>query len=90
MMHKFDISITETFKDNLKKLSTEERELVKRKLELLAENPYHPSLRSKKVTGTAERFESSVNMDIRIIWQYAAGRIIVALEIGHHDIFKKY
>jgi len=89
-MAKFNITVTETFKDNFKKLSKEEQALAEKKVELLAETPSHPSLRSKKIRGGDGCFESSVNMDIRIIWRYEDGRIIVILNIGHHDVLKKY
>jgi len=90
MKTKFIVAVTKTFKDNFKKLSMEERTLVKRKIELLAENPYHPSLRSKRVRGENDCFESSVNMDIRVLWQYEDGKIILLLNIGHHDLLKRY
>jgi len=89
-MAKFHITVTDTFRDNFEKLSTEEQALVESKLERLAENPHHPSLRSKKLRGRDDRFESSINMDIRIIWQYEDGRLIVVLDIGHHDLLKRY
>ena len=89
-MAKFKITVTENFQDNFGKLSQKEQTLVERKVELLSENPSHPSLRCKRVEGKSGYFECSVNMDIRMIWRYEAGRIIVILDIGHHDIFRKY
>lgn len=35
-------------------------------------------------------WESSVNMDIRIIWFYENNEIILLLDIGHHDILNKF
>ncbi len=29
-------------------------------------------------------FEMNVNMDIRILWQYENGIIILLIDIGHH------
>jgi len=87
-MAKFDITVTETFKDSFRRLSKEEQALVEKKVERLADNPSHPSLRSKKIRGRDGRFESSVNMDIRLIWRYEDGRIIVILNVGRHDILK--
>lgn len=54
------------------------------KLKLLAQNPFHPSLRTKKVQGLDKVFEMSVNMDIRILWRYENGIIILLIDIGHH------
>ena len=35
------------------------------------------------------RYEFSVNMDIRVIWQYEGDNIIALVDIGHHDILYK-
>ena len=35
-------------------------------------------------------FECSVNMDIRIIWYYEDGVMIILLDVGHHDILRQY
>jgi mRNA-degrading endonuclease YafQ of YafQ-DinJ toxin-antitoxin module len=83
-MYKFEK--TKPFEKNLKKLSRREQKAVAGKLKIMAENPYHPSLRTKKVQGLIDVFECSVNMDIRIIWKYKDGKLILLIEIGHHDI----
>ena len=77
---------TKSFEKNLKKLSVKEQKAVADKLKKMAENPYHPSLRTKKIQGLIDIFECSVNMDIRIIWKYKDDRLILLIEIGHHDI----
>jgi len=56
----------------------------------MAENPDHPSLRTKKIQGTSDIFECSVNMDIRIIWCYEENTIILLIDVGHHNILKRY
>jgi len=77
---------TKAFVKSLKKLSGYEQKSVAVKLKLLVENPYHPSLRTKKVQGLKEIFECSVNMDIRILWKHEGNRLILLIDIGHHDI----
>lgn len=67
-----------------------QKKLLKSKLELLTENPSHPSLRTKRIQGTIDLFECSVNMDIRIIWYYEDDRMIILVDIGHHDILKQF
>ena len=47
-----------------------------KKLKLLANDPTHPSLRTKRIQGTEKLFECSVNMDIRIIWYYEGNTIV--------------
>ena len=80
----YNLKFTKTFEKNLKKLSPKEQKAVAAKLNLLIQNPFYPSLRTKKVQGLDNVFEMSVNMDIRILWQYDNGIIILLLDIGHH------
>lgn len=78
------------FLKHFKSLTAQEKNLLNRKLKLLAENPLHPSLRVKRIQGTDELFECSVNMDIRVIWQYEGDIVIFLLDVGHHDILKQF
>ena len=58
--------------------------MVFNKLNLLVQDPFYPSLRTKKIQGLTDVFEMSVNMDIRILWKYENGVIILLLDVGHH------
>lgn len=80
----YKIKYTKEFERGIKKLSKEEQKQTFSKLKLLMQNPFHPSLRTKKVKGIEDVFEMSVNMDIRILWRYEKGIIILLMEIGHH------
>ena len=82
----YKLEPTKVFSKHLKKLNSNEQRAVAGKLALLAENPFHPSLRTKKVQRLKDIFECSVNMDIRILWTYRDDIIILLLDIGHHDI----
>ena len=86
----YRITYTERFKKHFKRLSDREKRQVKKKLELLAENPFHPSLRTKKIRSDDYVFECSVNMDIRVTWFYENDSIIIIVDIGHHDIIGKH
>ena len=78
-------SVEDMFSDrDLKKLSAAEQKQTANKLKLLMQNPFYPSLRTKKVQGLDNVFEMSVNMDIRILWRYENGVIILLIDIGHH------
>ena len=77
---------TKAFEKSLKKLSGNEQRAVAEKIKLLVADPFHPSLRTKKVQRLKNVFECSVNMDIRILWQHKDNRLILLLDIGHHDI----
>ncbi|MCD8180428.1 MAG: type II toxin-antitoxin system mRNA interferase toxin, RelE/StbE family [Firmicutes bacterium] len=80
----YKLKYTKTFEKDLKKLSAANQKAVAEKLRLLVQNPFYPSLRTKKVQGLDNVFEMSVNMDIRILWKYENGVIILLLDVGHH------
>ena len=72
----YKITFTKRFVKNMKRLSAAERTQLKKKLELLMQDPLYPSLRTKRIQGTTDLFEFSVNMDVRVIWQYDGDTII--------------
>ena len=84
------ITYSDRFKKHYKKLSDNEKTQFKNKLRQFVENPLTPSLRIKKIQGTKGLYEFSVNMDIRVIWQYEKSNLIIFVDIGHHDILYKY
>lgn len=47
----YRITFTPRFQKHFKDLTAQEKKLLKSKLELLAENPAHPSLRTKHIQG---------------------------------------
>lgn len=61
----YKLEPTKAFERGLKKLSGNEQRAVAGKLRIMSENPFHPSLRMKKVQRLKDVFECSVNMDIR-------------------------
>jgi len=64
---KYQFAYSKNFKKHYKKLSENEKKQITNKLSLLSENPTHPSLRTKRIQGADKLFESSANMDVRII-----------------------
>ena len=84
------ITYTERFQKHFKNLNTNEKKQFKNKLTIFAQNPMHPSLLTKRVQGTKDLFEFSVNMDIRVIWFYEGDALVALIDIGHHDILKGY
>jgi len=81
---------TNRFQKRFKALNENEKKQIRNKLVLLSDNPLHPSLRTKRIQGTDDLFECSANMDIRIIWYYEGDKVIVLVDVGHHDILKQY
>jgi mRNA interferase RelE/StbE len=78
------IEYSDSFREGVRRLSSEAKKQLKKKLELMVENPRHPSLRSKKIQGIDGIFEASVNMDIRMTWQYTEDGILLR-KIGEHE-----
>ncbi|MCL1941678.1 MAG: type II toxin-antitoxin system mRNA interferase toxin, RelE/StbE family [Synergistaceae bacterium] len=86
----YQVTFTRRFQKHFEALTAQEKDQLKSKLKLLAENPTHPSLRTKRIQGTADLYECSVSMDIRIIWYYEGGKMIILVDVGHHDILKQF
>ena len=82
----FKITYSKNFLKHYKKLSNAEKNQFKNKLKIFIENPTHLSLRTKKIKGLDNTWESSINMDIRIIWFYQDDELIFLIDIGHQDI----
>jgi mRNA-degrading endonuclease RelE of RelBE toxin-antitoxin system len=75
---------SERFKKDYKLFSDDIKQLINSKLKILSENPLHPSLRTKKIKGKEDIFEASINMHIRMTWNYYEGKILLRA-IGEHD-----
>ena len=86
----FQFTYSDRFKKHYKSLATQEKKQLQTKLNLLSKNPYHPSLRTKRIQGSDGLFECSVNMDIRIVWYYEGDKMIILVDVGHHDILNQY
>ena len=87
----YRVVYAKSFHRALTRLTQKEQKMVVLKVMRLAENPFYPSLRSKKIKGTPDLFECSVNMDIRIIWKYneLEKDLLMMLDVGHHSIVDK-
>ena len=69
-----------------KKLSAEVREQFKVKIRLLVEsNASHPSLRVKRIRGTAAIWEASIDMNHRFTFEKIDNGIRLRV-IGKHDV----
>jgi mRNA interferase RelE/StbE len=78
------IQYSNKFAENVAMLPKEIQKILKNKLDILLENPRHPSLRTKKLQGRDNIFEASITMGIRITWQYTEDGILLR-NIGEHD-----
>jgi mRNA-degrading endonuclease YafQ of YafQ-DinJ toxin-antitoxin module len=87
---RYIVKFSGDFEKELKKLSGVDEMLVLRKIIEFEKNPFHPSFRTKKMRGIKDYYESSVNMDIRMIWYFQGNKIIIMMDVGHHDVLRKY
>ena len=79
------ITITNRFKRSFQKLTEVKKNTFQKQINLLIKNPYppfHPSLRIKKIKGTTELYECSINKTIRMTWQYYQSEYILLHNIG--------
>jgi len=91
MTNKGKIGFSKGFRKEFEKLPDIHKKMVMDTVLLIEENPSYPSLRTKKMGGKHKYYESSANMDIRILWRYRRdGDGIALLDVGHHDVLRKY
>ena len=79
-----EIYFSEKFRKDYKLFSDDIKKIIKAKLKILSEKPNHPPLRTKKIKGQEDIFETSINMSIRMTWNYYEGKILLRT-IGEHD-----
>ena len=78
---------TERFAEADSRLSKEARAKLPKALKLLAEDPCHPSLQTKKIQGLSGReiFEARLDQKIRFSFQ-VQGDLIILRNIDDHDL----
>jgi len=87
----YKIHFDEKFKKNIKRFDVMRQKMILKKIDILRINPDHPSLRTEKLYKSTKKSvrASSINMNIRIIWQIEDD-IIDILDVGRHDIYREY
>ena len=86
----YSLTFSKTFQKHFENFTDRQKKQVGNKLKILVKNPAHPSLRVKRIKGATSLWEMSVNMDIRIIFEFSDDTIILLMDIGHHDVLKKF
>ena len=75
---------SDLFKQKVQQLDANIKKMLRNKLELMEQNPKHPSLRTKKIQGTSDIYEASITMSYRLTWQYYEEGILLR-NVGEHD-----
>ena len=89
MIMAYKTAFEKLFADHFDRFSESEQRIIVKKIEILKNNPDHPSLRTQSLHRYEDLYESSVSMGIRVIWRLKRDTIILQ-DVGRHDILKKY
>jgi len=81
------IQTTRPFDEDYNALPELIKDRADKQFVLLMENPYHPSLRIKKIKGHPNIWEGRVTKNYRFTFQIS-GEIYILRRIGTHDILK--
>jgi addiction module RelE/StbE family toxin len=77
------------FVKQFKKLPSPIQRLTLKKLKVFEANPFHPNLKTHKLTGKLKPYFSfSINYSYRIIFEIESPKQINILLIGTHEIYK--
>ena len=80
-----EVILSLRFKAAYRSLPKEIRIKVQKALRLLAENPAHPSLRSKPIQGIKGVYEISPDRRYRITYERLPGDLLLVRVVGIHD-----
>jgi len=81
----FSTSFKRAFKKHVEGRQPLEEKFWKR-LEIFRENPLDARLRTHKLSGDLQEYWSfSIEYDVRVVFQFAAKKCAVFLDIGTHD-----
>jgi mRNA interferase RelE/StbE len=81
------IQTTRPFDEDYNALPESIKDRADKQFVLLLENPYHPSLRIKKIKGHPNIWEGRVTKNYRFTFQISR-EIYILRRIGSHDILK--
>jgi mRNA-degrading endonuclease RelE of RelBE toxin-antitoxin system len=80
-----EIELTESFQKWYAKLPDKIKKKTQKALSLLAENPRHPSLRSKPIQGATGLFEARVDQKYRLTYERLPDDVLRIRVVGVHD-----
>ena len=79
------IKLTRRFLKSFARLPKAIQEKIKKQIALLAENPRHPSLRTKPVQGTDGIYEARIDRDYRMTYERQSDDTLVMRVVDRHD-----
>lgn len=87
------MKITETaqFRKSYEKLDSQVHEKVRKQFRLFIENLFHPSLHTEKLEPKSSNIWSfRIDKNYRAIFTFSGTDTILLLDVGSHDIYKKF
>jgi mRNA-degrading endonuclease RelE of RelBE toxin-antitoxin system len=79
------IKLTDRFIELYKNLPKSIRKKINRQIQLLAENPRHPSLQTKPIQGTNVIFEARVDINYRHTYERLPGDTLLLRVVAKYD-----
>jgi addiction module RelE/StbE family toxin len=79
------IKFTRRFLKSFACLPVSVQEKIKKQINLLAENPRHPSLQTKPIQGAPGIYEARVDVDYRMTYERDADDTLMLRVVGKHD-----
>ena len=79
-----NIYFSDLFLEGVEKLPADVKKALKKRLDIMADNPGYPSLRTKKIKGHENIFEASITINMRMTGEYFVDGILLR-NIGEHD-----
>jgi mRNA-degrading endonuclease RelE of RelBE toxin-antitoxin system len=80
-----ELETSERFEQAYELLPFEIRKKVAKAMQLLAENPRHPSLQTKLVKGIRGVYEARVDQSYRMTYQRLPNDLLLMRVVGKHD-----
>jgi len=85
-----EVSYSPEFKRAYKKLPRSVHALIKKKGVLFVSDPFHPSLRTHKLTGTLKGLWAfSVDHRNRVIFEFTKQNTALLHSVGDHSVYRK-
>ncbi len=80
--------VLDTFRSDYRRLPRDVRRRMDKALQLFEKNPRHPSVRAKRIQGTADIWEGRVTRGYRFTFNWEDD-LVTLRRVGTHDLLKK-
>lgn len=86
-----EVNLSPRFKRSYKKVPPHIQDDFGKKIDIFKQNPYHPSLKTHKLTGKLQECLGFYLRDgYRVLFEFSGPNTIDLLLVGSHDIYKRF